>query len=49
MRTPHAAQIASFRCWRNLVMAIEAMPDSDRKFYELDKIVELKGFPVLRL
>lgn len=32
---------ASLRCWRKLIDAIEELPDSDRKQYELDAIFEM--------
>lgn len=37
-----AALFASLRCWTRLIRAIEALPDSDQKQYELDKIYEMK-------
>lgn len=33
---------ASLRCWARLIRAIEKLPDSDQKQYELDKIYEMK-------
>lgn len=33
---------ASLCCWTRLIRAIEALPDSDQKQYELDKIYEMK-------
>ena len=35
------ARNASLRCWRRLINAIEELPDSDRKHYELDAIFEM--------
>lgn len=35
------ALMASLRCWRRLIDAIEKLPDSDRKQYELDAIFEM--------
>ena len=35
------ARNASLRCWRRLINAIEELPDSDRKQYELDAIFEM--------
>ena len=37
-----AALFASLRCWTRLIRAIENLPDSDQKQYELDKIYETK-------
>ena len=32
---------ASLRCWTRLIRAIEDLPDSDQKQYELDAIFEM--------
>ena len=37
-----AALHASLRCWSRLIRAIEKLPDSDEKQYELDKILRQK-------
>lgn len=36
-----AATYASLRCWTRLIRAIEDLPDSDQKQYELDAIFEM--------
>lgn len=41
MKTIPLPRLQSFICWGRLMTAIESLPDSDKKQYELDEITRI--------